>query len=161
MSTPVIYSTNAFLKLLIQQRFFGDSHYVWCSDAFDSMMLSRYAHSFLVPPSSNPAGIYRQLKADIAGKDMHSAKIAAQRASFIKLAIQAEAAGRITKNDKEEIAFMAEHASFDDWRPLIYVIPRQPVQSRLELVPISDRAGFGNEYIIRDLKRSEFDLIEV
>jgi hypothetical protein len=55
---------------------------------------------------------------------------------------------------------MVDMASFDHWRPLLYIIPYEAVTSRVQLVPVSQRAGFGNEYIIADLQRSEFDIIE-
>jgi hypothetical protein len=56
---------------------------------------------------------------------------------------------------------MVDTAPFELWRPLVYVIPRTGVESRLKLVPMHKRAGFGPEYIIEDLRRSEFDLIEL
>ena len=56
---------------------------------------------------------------------------------------------------------MVDNASFEDWRPLVYVIPRAMVESRLEAVPPKKRASFGPEYIITDLRRHEFDIIEM
>ena len=55
---------------------------------------------------------------------------------------------------------MVTTASFEYWRPLLYVIPIPTPAARLQLVPIDKRAGFGKEYIITDLKRAEFDLVE-
>jgi len=46
------------------------------------------------------------------------------------------------------------------WRPLLYVIPRAIVASRLQAVPACRRAGRGDEYVMSDLKGSEFDIIE-
>jgi hypothetical protein len=145
---------------MIQERYRGDLHYVWCGDCFDGKRSSAYSSSALVPPSSNPADIYRELRRDVDGRDTHSAKIAAQKASFMSLAIKWFAAGEITANDRDDIVYMVNHAPFDLWRPLLYVIPRAIVQPRIQLVPVSQRAGFGNEYIIPDLSRSEFDLVE-
>jgi len=161
MAPPVLYSTNVFLKFLIQQRFRKDVHYVWCSEYFDSTTQPAYSGSSIVAPSSNPADIYRQVRRDIQEKDRHSYKINEQKASLTKLAINWELAGEITKDDKDEIVFMANNGSFDDWRPLIYVIPRGPVEGKLKLVPIDRRASFGIEYIIDNLERSEFDVIEI
>jgi hypothetical protein len=57
---------------------------------------------------------------------------------------------------------MADNCPKDFWRPLIYTIPRALIDpSRLNLVPLHSRAGFGTEFIISDLQRDEFDLIEV
>jgi hypothetical protein len=161
MSSPVLYSTNVFLKFHIQQQYRGDIHYVWCSENFDSRTVAAYSPGALVPPSSNPADIYRSLIDDVKRADRHSAKIAAQRASFEKLAVAWLTAGEITASQKDEIIYMTEHADMNYWRPLLYVIPRMPVEARLRTVPMDKRAGLGPEYIIEDLRRSEFDIIEL
>lgn len=161
MSDIVLYSTNVFLKPLIQSRYQADEHYVWCSEDFDSSKLSAYAYGSLVPPSSNPADIYRELQRDVQRKDSHSAKITAQKATLIRLATEWHANGKISLADKDDIIYMVNNASLDHWRPLVYIIPRVVVESRLQVVPVAKRAGFGNEYIIPDLKRCEFDIIEI
>jgi hypothetical protein len=161
MPPPLLYSTNVFLKFLIQQKFRNDEHYVWCSDSFDAATGARYSPSSLVAPSANPAEIYRQLKLDIQKQDRHSYKINAQKASLTSLAIDWEAHNEITTEQKDEIVFMVANATFEDWRPLIYIIPRSLVETRLKTVPIHQRASFGDEYIVEDLHRHEFDLIEL
>jgi hypothetical protein len=161
MPGPLLYSTNVFLKLLIQERFRGDIHYAWCSESFDSSALSRYSLSSQVAPSSNPADIYRELKTAVQRKDQHSYKIGEQKLSLKKLAVDWEAAGEISTDDKEEIVYRLDNAAFDDWRPLIYVVPRALVHSRIQAVPPAMRASFGPEYIVTDLQRSEFDIIEL
>ncbi len=55
---------------------------------------------------------------------------------------------------------MVDHALIQQWRPLLYLISRNLVADRLELVPIEKRASVEKEYIIRDLQRSEFEIIE-
>jgi hypothetical protein len=161
MSGQILYSTNVFLKFHIQQQYRGDMHYVWCSENFDSRTLGAYSSGALIPPSSNPADIYRSLLDDVKRGDRHSAKIAAQRASFKSLAAIWLAAGEITTDQKDEIIYMTEHADMSYWRPLLYIIPRIPVEPRLKTVPMDKRAGLAPEYIIEDLRRSEFDLIEL
>jgi hypothetical protein len=160
MSVPVLYSTNTFLKFHIQQRFRNDVHWVWCSEIFDSTKAAPLSANSLIAPSSSPADIYRELRRDVERRDSHSAKISAQRASLQALAIEWEARAEISSQDMQEIIYMATTASFDLWRPLLYVIPAPNPASRLQLVPIEKRAGFGKEYIISDLKRTEFDLLE-
>src|ERR1700761_8978600 len=103
MSGLLLYSTNVFLKFHIQQQYRGDIHYVWCSENFDSRKLSPYSSGSDVPPSSNPADIYRSLMDDVNRGDRHSAKIAAQRASLEKLAITWLTAGEVTSVQKDEI----------------------------------------------------------
>lgn len=92
---------------------------------------------------------------------MHNAKIISQKASLQSLAILWESQGDITPNERDEIIYMVTTASFEHWRPLLYVIPRSLVEPRLMTVPIKNRGGFGEEYIISDLTRHEFDLIEL
>jgi hypothetical protein len=100
------------------------------------------------------------LKEAVNRQDSHNVKIAAQKLSLTKLAIEWENKGEITANEKDEIIYMVDNADFSLWRPLLYVIPYESVKARLQLVPINNRAGFGNEYIISDLKRPEFSIVE-
>jgi len=158
---PLLYSTNVFLKLLIQERFRKDIHYIWCSEHFDSSTLSKYSFNANIAPSSNPADIYRELKRAVDRNDQHCNKINEQKLSFKTLALGWEANGEITSYEKEEIIYMVDNASFNQWRPLIYIIPRKLVEPRLKVVSPDKRASFGPEYILEDLKRWEFDTIEL
>lgn len=158
---PLLYSTNVLLKLLIQERFRNDVHYIWCSENFDSAALSRYSFSSNVAPSSNPADIYRELKTAVQRSDQHCHKINEQKLSLKNLALIWQTNGEISADEKDEIIYMVDNASFDQWRPLIYVTPRALVESRLQIVPPDKRASLGIEYIIPDLQRSEFGIIEL
>jgi len=157
----ILYSTNVYLKLLIQERYFNNKHYIWCSEYFDSNTAPTYSFSTLVAPSSNPASIYRELQRDVNGKDKHSAKITSQKASFVSRAIESHTEGQITEEVKEEIIYMVNDAPFEYWRPLLYVVSTELIKDRIILVPISQRAGFGYEYIAKDLNRNEFDIVEL
>jgi hypothetical protein len=161
MGKILLYSTNVFLKLLIQADYMNDVHYVWCSEEFDSNRVSAYSRSFLSPPSSNPADIFRQLKRDIDKKDAHSSKINEQKVGLTNRALEWEKSGLITATDKDDIVFMVNSAPLEHFRPLIYVIPRPPVETRLKKVPMNLRAGIADEYTIDDLKRTEFDIVEL
>lgn len=158
---PLLYSTNVLLKLLIQERFRDDIHYIWCSEHFDSDKLSKYSFSSHIAPSSNPADIYRELKIAVQKSDKHCDKISAQKLSLKNLALIWESNGEITSDDKEEIIYMVDNASFEQWKPLVYVTPYELVKSRLQTVPPEKRASMGMEYILPDLKRNEFGIIEL
>ncbi len=160
MAKHLLYATVTFMKFRIQRDYRNDVHYVWCSEHFDSTKLSTYAPGSKTARSADPAAVYRELAEDVATGDLHSAKIVSQRASLKDLAIRWETAGEITKDEKEEIVYMVDKAPFQEWRPLLYLIPRNLVADRLELVPIEKRASTEKEYIIRDLQRSEFEIIE-
>jgi hypothetical protein len=158
----ILYSTNVFLKYHVCQQYRGDVHYVWCSEQFDSRVVGAYNPGALLPPSSNPADIYRDLKAAVAATDTHNAKIAEQRVSLIARATAWEAAGEITAVHRDEIIYFAQQVDFRYWRPLLYVIPcTAAILPRLQNVPAPNRAGLGAEYIIQDLQRNEFDLLEL
>lgn len=81
----LLYSTNVFMKYLIQKQYFGDVHYVWCSEHFDSRTLARNSPGALIAASSNPFEIYKEIQRDVHAGDKHSAKITAQKASLKRL----------------------------------------------------------------------------
>ena len=135
MTSPLLYSTNVFLKLIIQEQFRGDVHYVWCSESFDSTSRTKYSIGSLIAPSSNPADIYRELKNAVQRSDRHCHKISEQSVSLKKLALDWEAAGEISTYDKDEIIYRIDNASFAEWRPLVYIIPRAAVHLRIQAVP--------------------------
>jgi hypothetical protein len=161
MHKNCVYSTNVYLKYHLQQRFYNDIHYVWCSEHFDSKVVGAYSPAALVPPSSNPADIYNDLKEAVRNGDNHNAKINQQKTSIKALAIQFNSAGRISDDIKDEIIYMVDNSPFNMWRPLIYIIPRTPVEARMRVVPIHERASFGIEYIIEDIHTIDFDVIEL
>lgn len=151
-----------YLKFLIQQSYRKDIHFVWCSENFDSSKLGTYQPGANIPPSSDPAGIYRNLLEAVQKSDRHNQKIAQQKTSLKALAIEWERNREITAQDKHDIIYMVDNGSFKDWRPLIFVIPRKPIedQKRLTTVPIQQRASNDVEYIVEDLRPNEFDVIE-
>jgi hypothetical protein len=156
----LLYSTNCFLKYLVQRTYRHDKHYVWCSEFFDSNDAAPRSLASLVPASSSPAEIYSRLRNDVKTKDQHSAKIAEQGASIKRLAVKWHKASEISLEEKEEITCLVKKATFEDWRPLIYIIPRGPVGERAKTVAVKKRAGLGREYIVSDLDGSEFHVIE-
>lgn len=160
MPGALLYSTNAFMKLLIQQRYRRDVHYVWCSEQYDSRMLSAYSAASLLPPSSNPADIYRQLKIDTDHGDANSLKIREQKLLFATLAVRWEKSGEITTADKDDMIYLINNSPFSLWRPLVYVIPIAAIGTRLRRVPAEQWGGGSPEHVIEDLRRSEFDIIE-
>jgi hypothetical protein len=156
----LLYSVNPRVKLLIQREFLGDVHYVWCSERFDSATASPYTRAGLVPPTSNPKQIYRDLKEACDRRDKHNDKIVSMRAGCLARAEAWLAAGDITANDRDEIVYLVTQDDFELWRPVLYLIPRNPVEARLKPVPPAKRAGVGPEYIIEELAAAEFETME-
>lgn len=154
-----LYSTNVFMKFLIQEQYRGGEHFAWCSEYFDPVKQGAYSAAYGIPVSSSPATLYRRYKEDQG--DTHSSLINGQKASIKARAIEWFKKDEISQEELEDIIFMVDKNRESDWRPVIYVIHRQLVEAKLKPVPVKDRAGVGMEYVIRDLTFDEFDMIEV
>lgn len=161
MPPPVLYSVNPYVTYLICDSFRGGTHYVWCSEYFDSKKAPAMSRSSLIPYSSNPADIYRQMKRENDPWDGHSPTVERIAATLIGLTHGWHATGALSDSDRDEVLTLLQQRNPQLWRPLVYVIPRSPVELRMRLVPLAQRAGLGPEYIIEDLSSSEFDTIEL
>lgn len=157
----ILYSTNTHLKFVLQRDYFGGSHYAWCSPVFDSRTLGRYSAGASLPPSSDPASIYRELFEATKRTDSHSAKIKEQKATLMGLAVKFSEAQKITDLARDEVIEIVRTAPFSEWRPLLYLIPHtEDLRPRIKDVPYNRRAGRELEYIVEDLKPEEFHVIE-
>ena len=161
MKRPVLYSTNTYLKFRICRDFRDDIHHAWCTDVFDSDTLGDYVAGSRQPPTANPVDIYWDLKRAIEKQDRHNAKLLNQKEILSDLIKEWRNQGEIKPWQRDEISKYIDFASLNDWTPLIYVIPRCLVKGRLELAPVEKRASLEWEYQIRNLNRSEFDIIEL
>ncbi len=162
LAGPLLYSTNPFLKHYIQTKYRGDRHWVWCSEQFDTTKLAAYGAAAGNAPSSDPCDLYKRFSADVTRADAHSSLIESQRQAMLKHATRWHKAGEIDSATKAEIAYQARNSPVPLWRPLIYVIPRALVESRLVPVPAPKRAGLGGEWMLEEtLLGHEFDPIEL
>ena len=158
---PVLYSVNSYIKFRFNEQYAGGVHWVWCSEAFDARKSSSYSSTASLAPSSNPADIYRALKADVSRRDKHSALIKEKRESLINLVVRWHRNKVIDESQQVDALATIDLADFEEFRPLLYVIPRAPLGSRLITVSASERAAaLGSEYQIHDLRKDEFDVIE-
>lgn len=152
-----LYSVNSWIAYALGEEFFGDTHFVWCSEYFDpsqeSKLLGRSP-----PPSSSPKEILAQLAKDVTSNDRHSAKIKSVREGLIKGIRVRLAAREITATAASIAEDVVNQAEIRDFEPVLYVIDRKAVASRLIIVPIADKATpFSSEFKIERLHRSEFD----
>jgi hypothetical protein len=161
VTSPILYSVNPYLKFHIQQKYRGNSHFVWCAEVFDSSKASHYQTTARTPASSDPCSILADLKKAVETSDTHCSKIREQRLSLKKLAKQWESGGEISKSDRTDIVFRVEKSPLEEWRPLLYLVLRDKVASRMKAVPAAKCAGLGNEWTIADLMPGEFDVIEL
>ncbi len=155
----LLYSTNTLLAYHLNQTYYGELHYVWCSAIFGaSNILAPYRPN---PPSSSPQEIYDSLLKDIANGDKHSAKIKQNRAGLRRGANFKHTKGEISDEQRLEIFDKVRLAQIADLKPLLYLIPYSLVRGILSTVPVKHRANpLAEEFIIQKLARSKFDIID-
>jgi hypothetical protein len=156
----LLWSTVSSLKYEIERDFAGGRHYVWCSPQFDSTAVARYAAGSTRAASSDPASIYREYHHAIKSRDRHSGKIEGQKSTLSGLAVEWHSAGAIDESERDEIIARVTLASFEQFAPLLLVIPFSVVKARAAVVPIDKRASNEVEYIVRDLIEAEFQICE-
>lgn len=132
---------------------------MWCSPYFDPSSIP--AIEFTNPPSSTPRDIYGTLQQAVQRKDRHNTKINDNRVGLLKGAYLKKQDKIITTDQHKEIVEIIEEAGIQDFRPLLYIIPGDPVANLIKDVPVQDRAHpLSLEYIIERLPRGCFDFIE-
>jgi hypothetical protein len=160
MSDPlVLYSVNTLLAYRINEHFYGQMHYVWCSPFFDASGTSPF--DVQAPPSSTPCDICRMYLDDVLRQDRHSDVIRNNR-SGLKSGLEIKRDdGVISAEQYRELEEIVSKAPFEDFRPLLFVIPFQGIADRVEEVPLFQRAHpFSREYRIERLPRSHFDVLD-
>jgi len=163
VSSPILYSTNPWYATEIAVRYKGGVHFAWVCDHFDARCAPPGSAAALIAPSSNPCRIYQKLLEDTTKQDEHSALIKGYKKTFARLAKDWLSDGSLVKNQYDEIIASLRGKSWRIWRPVLYVIPRLPIESVGRLVPVrrGSRAAHGPELQIVDLRRDEFDIIEL
>lgn len=78
---PVLYSTMTAVAYNVNNKYYGDRHYMWCTPYFGSDFKSPH---FTVPPSSSPLEIYKTILKEIEGADLHNSKIGLNRMGIRK-----------------------------------------------------------------------------
>lgn len=152
----IFYSINSSLANFINTKYYGNNHYVWIAPYFDCKDTN--------PSSSNPIDIYTSFKKDLRNGrvDYHSLNILNNRAGIKKGAVAMFNAKKIDEKTRDLIITLTEKAEHQHFKPLIYVIPKGNVMSRIEEPNFTTKANtLSMEYIIPDLKGGEFDIIEI
>jgi len=158
----VLYSTNAYVAYMINQMYYKDLHYVWCSEVFDARRQYAYGPHASIPPSASPWEIYRTMREDVRRGDLHSLNLKRLRETIVNGAALKLEAGEISSLQYDEIGKILEEALLADFRPLLYIIPYQTVAAFIKEVPIQERAHpLSHELKISALPRELFDVIEV
>jgi hypothetical protein len=162
MAGPVLYSTNPWISHVFSKKYLNGVHFVWCSEYYDPRMAPPGSAESAIAPSSSPKGIFETLKRDCEQEDTHSALIKGYRKTFLRLAKTWLSSSTIDKDSYDEIVATVKSPSWKIWKPLLYIIPRESIETnnRLIFVPHKNRASFGTELQIHDLMVNEFDIIE-
>jgi hypothetical protein len=162
MAGPVVYSTNPWYSLEVADKYRGGNHFAWICEHFDPEQEAVLTAGSLVAPSSNPRKIYEELLSEFNAQEGHSSVISRHKRTFRRLAKIWFAEGSIDQAQHDEIVASVNAHSWKIWKPVLYVIPKAGINpSRIISVPRKDRAGYGPELQIPDLRREEFDLIDL
>jgi hypothetical protein len=140
----------------------GGAHVVWASEYFDPLAAgSSSSHGLAGGRSASPRDIFDELSRDCQSEERHSSHIQRYRRKFRSLAKAWFVANEIDNLQRDEILSLLRDG-WNIWRPLLYVIPRAPIEAtgRLILVPPGGRAVIPNpEYRIEHLMPYEFDIL--
>ena len=162
MPGPIFYSTNPWYATEITAKYRNGIYFAWVSEYFDSTKAHGISSGRLIAPSSDPFNIYIRLRDDYAREDTNSSLIKGYRKTFGRLAKNWLADGSLNEDQYDEILTTARSHSWKIWRPVLYVIPANAIAAvRILSVARADRAAYGPELKIVDLKRQEFDIIEL
>jgi hypothetical protein len=160
MPSPILlYSTNTWLASRISTFYYNDEHYAWCSPYFDAASVP--PHTYVLPPTSSPSEIYRNLFREVGSGDLHSLKIESNKTGIRNGAAFKKSIGVIDARQQADILAIVDAAQINDFRPLLYVIPYGPISAMVKPVPWAGRAhAFSPECLIESLPRGYFDIIE-
>ena len=166
MKPVVIYSIQSWLAYHINEEYYNSIHYVWCAPCFDAKIFPSTAPR--IAPTSEPRRLYNELNRDIYAKDNHYIRSAIDR-NIVGLTGGAEEklkASVISATQRDEILGLInaieKNKNYEYFRPLIYVIPFESIEPRINRVNFNKTAlPLSPEYLITDLHTKEFDIIDL
>jgi hypothetical protein len=162
MPGPVLYSANPWFATDVALKYRGGNFFAWLCEYFDTDFAPPGSAGSLIAPSSNPRKIYEDLLHDCAAEERHSRVIKGHKKTFARLAKEWLAAGEINDDQYAEIIANVRAPSWRIWRPVLYVIPKAGIiPARIKEVRMKDRAAYGPEFQILDLKQHEFDIVNL
>lgn len=161
MTKPLLlYSTNSYLAYSINEQYYGGLHYAWCSPYFHKDAVLPLQAQMV--PSSTPAAIYLEFTQGIKAGDLHCQKVKLNRDGLKTGAKASLKSHRISPAQFKDIIWTIENAQLADFRPVVYVIPfNKEVMKLIHTLHVSAKAHpFSPEYLIKELPRKLFDVIE-
>lgn len=156
-NTPVLFSVGTKMAYDINERFYNGIHYVWCAPYFNSRTQ---------PPTSNPWDLFIEYAKFAYKEDNHATVIENNKTGIMKGARARKEQRVITVEQYNAInSVIRDFAKREDFFPVIYIIPLRKLENyetRCKKVSKEEAASANSEeYIIEDLKREEFHLIDL
>jgi hypothetical protein len=136
MASAVLYSTNPWFARDVASRYRGGVHFAWVCEYFDARVAPPGSAAAGIAPSANPCQIYRKLLEDTQKQDEHSHLVKEYKKKFIRLARDWFSDGSLTQNQHDEIIAAVRAPTWTIWRPVLYVIPREPIESGGRLISV-------------------------
>jgi hypothetical protein len=157
----IYYSTNCELTKQITEEFLDSKFHVWCSPVYNPETLDKSDIRRKIPVSSNPCKIYQRLKEDTSPGDTHSFLIKGIKNTLANVLGDKFMNDEITAAEYERGTYMIENATFDEFHPLLYLIPSEKVKGKIYEVNVAFIANpTGKEYKIENLLPEEFEIIK-
>ena len=126
MKNTVYFSQITKLAFEIDQKYYKNKHYVWCSEQINPGRKQ--------PVSSNPLRRSQQLINDIITKDDHSLMIGDNKNSLKQGAAIMYNKGLISDKALSRIEDRVDDASNDEFMPIILIIPYKKVHNKLKIL---------------------------
>lgn len=153
--TVFLFSQSTKLANMIDKKFYGNKHYVWCSESI---------HDINQPPTSDPISRCNQLLQIIKTGDRHASEIN-EHISGILAGAKAKLKSKEISKEQEELIreFMSflSVIGYKAFLPIIYVIDYNKVKDRCEYINPPDKASdCSSEIRITDLQPGEYTIID-
>lgn len=159
-STLFLFSTNSWLSFVIGEEFYGSTHFVWCTNIFDTATVSPVRMT--TPPTSTPKEIYHSALQEVSRGDRHSAKIEQWRNGLLRGAEIRHSRGEIDDGAFAEVSAIIGQSAIRDFRPLLYVISYAETKHLVHHVPVHERAHpLSQEFRIERLPRDCFEVLDM
>lgn len=142
--------------------YYQDNHFVWCSPVFDNLDKNVNDPLRSIDSTSCPKYIYETFRKDINDNNLNSEKIRANMNGLLQgMSIMLDQ-GVISHKEAHLITLTISRAPIRYFRPRLYLIPvTQSILGKLIKVPLLNAAHpLSEEYQIKDLNGSEFEIIE-
>lgn len=157
-SQSILYSVNTKLAYKINQRYYQDVHWVFCTPCWGCTGLEPEID--LNPVSSRPLSIYRGFQEAVDSGDRNNPWIEKNRAGLRRGAEKRLQDGLIDPAQRDDILTAVEGAEVPWFKPLVYIMVQDEVRDLMRPATAAEkgRNDLSVEYIIDRLPRDAFKL---